>query len=166
MSFRSWFREERYGLGRVLMNVPYAPTLALLGVAVGFVLGLVGFNTWDPDTRMIAITNGVLAAVAATINIWAGVRTSTALRFMFGCIATLAVFYSVAYFWLAINPTRGGEWSAFLRPFGALTWISTWSVPPLVIVKERRLRAADLEEKLGKRIQRLDYILEEGDVRG
>ena len=84
----------------------------------------------------------------------------------FGCIATLAVFYSVAYFWLAINPTRGGEWSAFLRPFGALTWISTWSVPPLVIVKERRLRAADLEEKLGKRIQRLDYILEEGDVRG
>jgi hypothetical protein len=95
----------------------------------------------------IAVTNAVLAWVAAVVHMWAASRTSGLLQKMFIGIASLAFFYSLAYWWLAFNTDRSADWSNFLRPFGVLTWVIAWSVEPLILVTYLNRRG---EEIVGK----------------
>ena len=96
---------------------------------------------------VIAVTNAVLAWVAAIVHGWAAYKTSGLLRKMFISISSLAFFYSLAYWWLAFNPSRGGDWSDFLRPFGIFTWVVAWAIEPIVLVTYLGRRGDEIVHK-------------------
>lgn len=89
----------------------------------------------EPQIQWVAFLNALLAWAAGVIHIWAAVKTSGWLRTMFITIASLALFYSLAYWWLFFNPLRGGEWSQFLRPVGFATWGFAWMVEPVILIR-------------------------------
>ena len=90
------------------------------------------FDGWS--LTAIAVSNAILAWVAACVHGWAAYKTSGHIRQMFISIAALATFYSFAYWWLAFNTDRSADWSNFLRPFGIFTWVVAWAFEPIVLV--------------------------------
>ena len=117
------------------------------------------WNGWTIEA--IAAVNAILAWVAAMVHAWAASKTSGYLRKMFVVIASLALFYSLAYWWLFFFPDRGEEWSNFLRPFGIVTWVVAWSVEPLILIKYLSNRANELEHKAGELADRAKAALDE-----
>ena len=105
------------------------------------------------DITLVAGINAFFAWVAGMIHVWAAVHTSRWLRKMFITIASLAFFYSLAYWWLFWNPGRGEEWSSFLRPFGIITWFVAWAIEPVVLVRYLNKAAADLPRKAERAIK-------------
>lgn len=108
----------------------------------------------DWSIQTVAVANAILAWVAGMVHSWAATRVIGWLRRMFMFIAFLAFFYSLAYWWLFINPDRGGEWSAFLRPFGIVTWVIAWGIEPILLVKYLENRGKELEQMAKYRISR------------
>lgn len=102
----------------------------------------------EPGTVEVAVVNGALAAAAAATLTYAAAKTIEWLRGLFLVMAALAEFYATAYFWLAINPDRSADWSAFLRPFGVLTWVVAWIIPPIFILHDRQRRAGQLQRSI------------------
>ena len=101
--------------------------------------------------QAIAAINAVLAWAAACVHAWAAYKTSGLLRKMFLSIAGLATFYSFAYWWLFFNPTEGGAWSDFLRPFGIFTWVIAWAIEPVVLVTYLNRRGQQIVDLAHKR---------------
>ena len=104
--------------------------------------------------RMTDLYNAVLAWVAAMTHVWAAVHTSGKLRIMFIVIASLALLYSVSYWWLFFHPNRVQEWSNFLRPYGIVTWVVAWSVEPVVLVLYLRRKAREIEQVARQAVER------------
>lgn len=93
------------------------------------------FPDWQDGTVQISMVNAFLSWGAGMAHIYGAVNTSGWLRRMFLLIAGLALFYSLAYWWLVWNPTRGTEWSEFLRPWAVFTWVIAWGIEPIVLVR-------------------------------
>ncbi len=121
-------------------------TLAV-GVAMFVALHLL-VEVTEPGTVAVGVVNGVLASAAAATLTYAAAKTIEWLRGLFLVMAALAEFYATAYFWLAINPHRSADWSAFLRPFGILTWAVAWIIPPIFILRDRQKRAGQLRRDI------------------
>ena len=47
-----------------------------------------------------------------------------------------------------VNGARSADWSAFLRPFGVLTWAVAWIIPPIFILHDRQKRAGQLQRSI------------------
>lgn len=103
----------------------------MLGPVIDWVRGL-----WtDPDTQVITFLNAIFAWAAAVVHGWAAHKTSGWLRRLFIVISGLALFYSLAYWWLFFNPGEGRIWSRMLRPFGLVTWGVAWVAEPVVLIR-------------------------------
>lgn len=100
----------------------------------------------DWSIQTVAVANAVLAWGAAMVHSWAATHVIGWLRRLFIIIASLGFFYSLAYWWLFINPERGADWSNFLRPFGIITWIVAWGIEPILLVKYLENRGKDIEQ--------------------
>ena len=117
------------------------------------------FEDWS--IQSIAATNAIAAWAAAMVHTWAAINVMGWLRKMFVTIACLAFFYSLAYWWLFLNPDRGADWSDFLRPFGIITWAVAWGIEPVVLVRYLTRRGQQIEQ-LGK--ARLAQSVEQSGV--
>lgn len=122
---------------------------------------MLSFLTTDWSLQTVAALNAVLAWSAACVHFWAASKTSGLLRKMFVAIASLATFYSVAYWWLVFNVERGAEWSDFLRPFGIFTWIVAWSIEPIVLVTYLSRRGDEIVKKAQKVAEKVEKKLDE-----
>lgn len=97
--------------------------------------------------RSISGVNAVMAWCAALAHVYAALSTGGWLRRMFIAIASLALFYSFAYWWLFFNPERVVEWSDFLRPVGLLTWVGAWTLEPFVLVHYMKRKSSELQQR-------------------
>ena len=106
----------------------------------------------------VTFMNVIGASIAFGVNLWASIRLPGKIRWMFQAIASLALVYCVAYFWLLFNPDKVEVWSDFLRPLSILTWVVAWAIEPVLIVREFERRAKEIisqVEHFAERTERL-----------
>lgn len=101
------------------------------------------------------VLNAVMAWVAGMSHMYAASVVEGKLRWTFLSIGTLAFFYSLAYWWLLVNPDNVEQWSDFLRPFGIITWVLAWTVEPFVLVHYLKGHASDIEARAARLVEKV-----------
>ena len=97
-------------------------------------------------TQVIAMINGILAWCASISLFWAAFEVSNRLRHVLFVEACLAMFYSVAYWWLAFNLELAREWSEILRWIGIVSWPVAWIASPIMLIYWLRGQGKKLQE--------------------
>lgn len=96
---------------------------------------MIAFLADQWDQKLISGINAAAAFFAACVHVWVAAKFSGPLRTLFIAIGSLALFYSLAYWWLFFNPDEVLAWSNFLRPIGIATWMVAWAIEPFIIYR-------------------------------
>lgn len=125
-----------------------------------------GFSLTVVWISMVGSAIATIVSIRASVmfTTWAG---SPFTRLALILSATFSAVSCLGYVWLLNHPTRGGDWSATMRPVGMLSWMfGPWIAFPIALEYQMKRRAKKMKQKTAKLLKEVRDIDQENSCDG